>query len=254
MTDDQELDLERDLIDLGRHLDIPAAPQLPARVANLIEGVSLRPGRPFQRRRVGGAVVAVVVGAAAVAAAPVVADWFRVGGVEVRQEPAPPALSRLGRGLDLGDPVSLAEAESAFGRPLLRSDDLGDADEVWLDTAPGVPIVTFLYRPGLALPATSETGVGALFSQVDASIAERSLWTKFAGDGASVSEVAVGGARGLWIEGSHYVALRDSRGNVIAERVRLAANVLLWERDGLTLRLETALDRDAAVAIGRSVR
>ena len=37
-------------------------------------------------------------------------------------------------------------------------------------------------------------------------------------------------------------------------RFRLAANVLLWEQDGLTLRLEGAFSKEQALLIAESVR
>ena len=69
-------------------------------------------------------------------------------------------------------------------------------------------------------------------------------------------EVAVGDGRGraLWIEGEpHLFFYRDRDGQVRDESVRLAGNVLLWERGELTLRLEGAIARDEAIRIAASV-
>ena len=45
----------------------------------------------------------------------------------------------------------------------------------------------------------------------------------------------------------------DADGEPQPDTARLAANTLLWERDGVTYRLESALDRDAALAIARQL-
>jgi hypothetical protein len=58
----------------------------------------------------------------------------------------------------------------------------------------------------------------------------------------------------LWIEGQpHTVLYRDSDGQVREERSRLAANTLLWEQSGLTLRLESSLSKDEAIRIAEGV-
>ena len=38
------------------------------------------------------------------------------------------------------------------------------------------------------------------------------------------------------------------------KNARLAGNTLLWERDGITYRLEAALARDDAIAVAVSLR
>ena len=49
----------------------------------------------------------------------------------------------------------------------------------------------------------------------------------------------------------HEFLYLDANGNPQPDTARLAANTLLWERDGVTYRLESALDRDAALALAR---
>ena len=63
------------------------------------------------------------------------------------------------------------------------------------------------------------------------------------------------GGRGVWLEGApHLLVVPDARGQFRQDRVRLAGNVLLWEQNGLLLRLEGAFSRDEALAIAASVR
>jgi hypothetical protein len=72
--------------------------------------------------------------------------------------------------------------------------------------------------------------------------------------GATLRPVTVGGGRGFWVEGAHAVAYLDRNGNVIADDLRLAGNVLLWERGGLTLRIESVLGERDALALAGTIR
>lgn len=66
-------------------------------------------------------------------------------------------------------------------------------------------------------------------------------------------EVAIGDASGWWITGSHtlsYLARAD--GSRLP--LRVAGDVLIWERDGLGFRLEGVKDRAEAVKIAASLR
>jgi hypothetical protein len=67
--------------------------------------------------------------------------------------------------------------------------------------------------------------------------------------------VAVGDGRGFWIEGdAHVFVYRDAAGEIRSDEYRLAGNVLLWEREGLTFRLESALGKEQALRIADGVR
>jgi hypothetical protein len=63
------------------------------------------------------------------------------------------------------------------------------------------------------------------------------------------------GGPAFWITGqAHRVFYRDKQGTIREETIRLAGNVLLWQRGALTLRLEGALDREEALRIAASLR
>jgi hypothetical protein len=69
-----------------------------------------------------------------------------------------------------------------------------------------------------------------------------------------LEDVPVNGIHGYWIDGDpHLFFFLDARGGTQSEPTRLAANVLLWENGPVTLRLESALQKDAAVAIASSI-
>ena len=62
-----------------------------------------------------------------------------------------------------------------------------------------------------------------------------------------MERVEVDGQPGIWVEGEH----------VVSEPFglpRLSGNVLLWEQNGLTLRLEGRLTKEQALDIARCVR
>ncbi len=63
----------------------------------------------------------------------------------------------------------------------------------------------------------------------------------------SVERVEVDGEPGIWVEGRHVVS------GLFGEP-RLAGNVLLWEQDGLTMRLEGRVTKEQALALARSAQ
>jgi hypothetical protein len=72
--------------------------------------------------------------------------------------------------------------------------------------------------------------------------------------GTRIDEVKVNGGPGYWIEGDpHTIFYLDSRGQGRTETTRLASNVLLWEQNQLTLRIESALPKDQVLRIADSV-
>jgi hypothetical protein len=72
---------------------------------------------------------------------------------------------------------------------------------------------------------------------------------------ATLEQLTVGGRPAAWIAGApHFVLSVDTNGRTREETLRIAGNVLIWERDGLTLRLEGVSSREEALAIAASVR
>ena len=69
-----------------------------------------------------------------------------------------------------------------------------------------------------------------------------------------IESVEVGSGRALWVQGTHHLGLRDRNGNLMTDQLRLSDNVLLWESGDVTLRFESALDRDDSLRIARSAR
>jgi hypothetical protein len=148
---------------------------------------------------------------------------LHIGNVEVRRvatlpsaEPGP---------LPLGRPVSLDEARDAVGFDVAVPDNY---DAVYLSG----PYVTFVLAPRVWLLEWRGT--------------ELPIIKKVAGPDTRIDEVALDdGTPALWIEGRHVVG----RG----PELRLAGNVLIWEREGVTYRLEGVLSVERAAEFAREL-
>lgn len=68
-------------------------------------------------------------------------------------------------------------------------------------------------------------------------------------------QVAVGPHDGVFITGgSHFLAYDAANGEGETADGRLVGNALVFQREGLTIRIEGNLPRDRTVAIGASLR
>jgi hypothetical protein len=73
--------------------------------------------------------------------------------------------------------------------------------------------------------------------------------------GTRVIRTRVGGEPAAYLEGApHEVFFLDAHGKPRTDDVRLAGNVLLWQRGSLTLRIEGARSLRDALALARSLR
>jgi hypothetical protein len=247
--------LERALFDLGRHLAYPDTDLLPGMADRLAAIHPLAPPRPGPRRVLvlAAAILTLLVGGALVASPALraaIARLFTLPGVRIEVPASPPP---AGRGLDLGERVSLEEARRVAGFAVTLPAALGQPDEVYLDTPPSDSLVSMVWRTRPDLPETTETGAGAVLTQFRARPDEEFIVKKLAAGGVDVTQVLVEGASGYWIEGPHTVFVVTEDGTFIEDRARTAGNTLLWSRGGVTLRLESALDLPGALAIARTV-
>ena len=271
-----EQELERAMAEVGRHVAYPPTPDL---VPAVRRRLAARPARRLPRPRalpalgwgLGAAAAALVlllgiVGAVSPSARNAMADRLGLRGVKITYTPesptpapsASPALTPVPAGgrLGLGERLALAEARTRVRYQVLTPTlpALGAPDEVYYGPVPVFGQVSLVYYPRPGLPQTAQTGVGLLLTQFRGSVAPE-FFGKLVGPDTRIEQVMVNGAPGYWIEGRpHTVFYRDATGVVSDERVRLAANVLLWEQDGLTLRLESALSKGEALRIAESVR
>jgi hypothetical protein len=257
--------LEGALLDLRRRIAFPPSPDLTGRVrARLAAGPVPRPWRgfafvPLRTAAMAVVVLLLIIGAVVTlipGARSAVAEWLGLRDVKVSYAPDLPTAAPAGARLQFGEPLTLDEARARVGFTvrLPGVPDLQQPDEVYVLYPPPGGQVAFVYRPRPGLPETAATGAGLLLTQFRGGL-EPGFFGKGVEPGTRLEQVDVDGARGLWIEGgTRAFFYRDPSGNVRDERIRLAGNTLLWERDGITYRLESSLDKDAALRIAMSLR
>jgi len=189
--------------------------------------------------------------AASPTARAVASDILHLRGVHfqrVRQLPP------LGNDLRLGRRVGSAEAVRLAGFPVSRPALLGPPDETWIGGRPLAPLVSLVYRARPGLPPAPPTQVGALLTQLRSHLPGPDAIGKLAAEATVVEQVTVAGHPGYWLVGGHAVVYEDSRGRLRRDDIRLAANTVLWERDGVTFRLESSLGQADALRLADTVR
>lgn len=272
-----DTEIEQALVELGTRLAYPETPDLAAAVLRGLTGQPAprrlfgAPSLPIRRRLALAALALVVLTGLLVLLSPsarsAIAGRLGLRGVRITAVATVPALTPLptvsgtpaplGSGLNLGLVVSLSEAQAQVRYRILMPalQELGSPGAIYLDQSPPGGEVSFAYGTSPALPQTPETGVGLLFSQFRGDLGPN-LIDKGIGPGTTIEPVTVNGGQGWWIAGAphFFIIYQDANGQTRGEETRLAGNVLLWEQDGLTLRLESALSKEEALRIAASVR
>jgi hypothetical protein len=242
-------ELERALVALGRELAVPDEPDLAPRVLSALG----RPRPSTSRRLRLGLALAVVVVAALLAALAIpdarsaLLRFLHIGAARIEVVDELPTVAPEPPELDLetarGERVSLAQARRLAGFDLLELEKrpdrvyLGPRGTVW-----------FLYgRPDAVRLLVAQTPR----LRVD----EPFILKKLAGAGASVETTRVRDNRAYFVSGEpHELILVDEHGIPVQETARLAQDVLLWEEDGRTYRLEGDLALGEALEIANSLR
>ncbi len=222
-------ELERELRLLGAAIEQPAEPDLARSVRARIAG---RRPRRIPRRQLAVVFAALVVAVGVAFAVPqarsAILRFFGLENVAVvRVHELPPATRGPGA---IGERLSLADAERRVGFEALLP-DLGRPDAVYLD--PGGELLVLLYGEPVRVRLSEFK-------------AQYSL-EKFVTSEQLVQRVRVDGRRGLWIRGPHVVA-------ELFGQPRLSGSALVWQRDGLTLRLEGRLSKRQALRLASSIR
>lgn len=240
-------ELERDLAALGRALDYPPTPNLAPRVRARLE--ERRPVFAFPlRRALAFGLVLLVVAAGALMAVPstrsAILEWLGVEGVTIEPVETLPAVEPRAD-LELGEAVSLEDAERRAGYDVRVPEELGPPDAVYVREEFPLEIVSLVY-------ATDDGEDEFLLTQFRAGL-RNVVAKKLVQPGTTVVPVTLAGGPGFWIEGApHVVAWVDRDGMVHEETLALAGNVLLWQDGDLTLRLEGARTLSEALRIASS--
>jgi hypothetical protein len=241
-------ELELALRNLGGSLDWPVEPELEQGVLRRIREAPVR-RRLVSRRALVIAFAVLAVAAGALFAVPqtrgAILEFFHLRGVTIeRVEELPTVPVQSGLGTFLGDPVTLSQARERADFDVVVPEALGEPDEVYFqDGPPPGGMVSFVYG--------TKDDPRALFTQFAGRVDEI-IFKKVAPD-TKVEAVTVDGQPGYWLEGAHFFSYLDRHGDMESEQVRLAGNVLLWERGTRTLRLEADISKEEALRIAASV-
>lgn len=167
---------------------------------------------------------------------------------------ASPSPSFLGEGLVPGFPTTLEEARAEVDYPLaVPHHPLLTDPQVLSGVVPRSGSISLVYRARDGLPPLLDTEVGALLTQFRGELAEEFI-EKIVFQGGDVEEVTVNGERGLFISGEfHEVHFIDEDGMIFTDDIRLAGNVLIWQRGDVSYRLEAQVSKQTALEIARSV-
>ena len=237
-------ELERALLAVGQNLEVPAAPDLTGAVrARLAEG--RRPSL-FSRRMLVVALAVLAVAVGAVLAVPqarsTIKDWLGIGNVTIRYVEELPPVEQATDDLGLGEQMSLEEARerAGFRVRVPTVDGLDDPPKVYYNESSSQ--VAFLYgseeKPKLLI--TQADARGAIEKIVNLNVTEREL------------VVVEPGYAGVWLYGEKHAIFYPSTDH--EEPFRLVGNALVYEVDGVTVRMEAEISKDEALRIARSIR
>jgi hypothetical protein len=224
-------DLERSLRALAPAIEWPETPAVAA-------GLELAPRRRLRARSwvlvaVAAAVLAFLVALAVPDARSSILRFLHLGGATIERVSTLPAAEERPLGAGLGRPVTAAEAATVLGAPF-RLPAMRPGQRLPVLRAVDGAVSTLLATPAPVL-LTETAGTGLL--------------KKLASIATSVQSVEVApGVEGIWLSGAQHVYVGPSA------PPRLAGNVLLWERDGITYRLEgRALAKERALELARQI-
>ena len=252
--------LERALANFGADMVFPETPDL---VATLWTGLQPTHARqPWWRiavmRRQFAAIAAVCIGVLVLSipgTRSTVAGWLEVAGVHIEiggdrggGDDEPTSLS--GESF-LGRRVSLAEAAASVSFEVLIPAALAGVGEpeIYLDHRDGSPVISLLYAAGEAFPEIGDTGAGLLLTTFDPAGDTETYIKRTAAD-TSAEFLLVNGSWGAWIEdGSLSIPPEPNRPGV----ERPSAHVLIWDANGITIRMETAMTRDESLMLAKSM-
>jgi hypothetical protein len=240
--------LERELAALARAIDVPEAPDLIARVRPALEPRRRRWERPRRRLALAIAVALVAVVGAVLAIPDARSALFRVldiGSERIVRVEKLPEVDPPSGGLALGDEVSLAEARRRTPFRIRVLDGHRPPDRVYLGTRGTVWLLWGTPDEVRLLVAQSP----------DLAVGSPPLFEKLVAQGTNVELFSLDGRPAWFLSGEpHAVYLVDARGEVVEEVAWLAKNVLVWEADGVTFRLEGDVDAERALELARALR
>jgi len=230
-------DLEQRLVALGATLELGPAPDVVPAVLSRLPARARR-RRPARRTLVLALAATLLLAGGAMAVPPTRHEILQILGLRgvkierVRQ--LPPAAATLG----LGRPIPLAGARHAAGFTALLPP--GSAIAYVGHDVPGGRISVLVGRV-LIIEFRGSAGAPFIFKMV--------------GPGTRLERVRVNGGPGFYLSGApHVVIFQTQTGEIQADNIRLAGNVLIWQQGPLTMRIEGTRTLAQARALARSLR
>ena len=224
-------ELELQLVELGRELDVPAAPDLAPRVVERVEG-----RRPFPWRPLAVALAVVVVAVAIAFAVPpargAILRFFHLGGASVvRVETLPPAVERS-QADGLGEQLTRDAAERRVAFKLVL---------------PSAASRVYVLGDSLASVVVRAYGRTVLVSEFPG---RGEFLEKLVAGRTDIERLQVDGQPALWLEGApHVLQYFDRHRGFREEPILIRGNVLLWVHGPVTLRLEGKLTKAQALEL-----
>jgi hypothetical protein len=216
------VNLEHELRGLG--IDFPSEPDLRSNVLARLE-------RPHRRRWL-AASLAVLAACGALLAIPqtraAILRVLEIGGVRIERTETQPTGQRSA--LVTGSRVTLADAQREVHFPLAEPTQY---ERVYLNRSIPGGMVSFV-------------GDGFVLSEWQG----EQIYQKSVGPNTRIQRLQVDFAPGVWITGAlHSLTYVDRRGVPRHQTRRLAGNVLIWTRSGVTYRLEGASTLEQALEL-----
>lgn len=251
------------LEEAARDAVFPPTPPLVAEVRRRIDSgpipvaeIRLPRTRPPLARPVLASLLMVALGLAvtlslSVTARRAVADLLGVAGIHVTFGEEPPGTPRPLRRIDLGVRLSKDAASDRAGFEVKTPRVPGETPAYYFDPAVGDRGMVSIVYPH---DAPTLAGADLLVTQFTATLREEFV-KKIGISGSEVRYLRVRGSDAYWIRGEpHFFFYEDGTGEVRETSIRLAGNVLLWEEDGVTYRIEGAGTLAEARRLASSLR
>ena len=163
--------------------------------------------------------------------------------VPLTATPAPTKSSLIPLLEQMGGETTFADAQQEIDFPILlptHPAGLGLPDRVFLQDAGGWMLILVWIEPEQPDQV-----------QMSLHIIEEGSWTIKKFQPTIIEETTVHGLRAIWTEGGYPLILRN--GNVEFTRL-IDGNVLIWEENKITYRLETDLELGEAIRIAESLQ
>ena len=259
----EAVELERQLDLLREEIEWPATPALSARVRSRMAAPA-RAQRPWFKSQWALVAAVLLVALAALLtytpARQAIAKFLNLHSVITRVNelptPSPLPSGPLGKRLGLGEPTTLADAQSKVTWHIVVPASLGQPDEVYLQVPPAGPPqgeVTLVYTSRTGIKVSGQTGVAVLVTEANGKV-NANFFGKMIGNGTTLEDVTVNGHEGYWISGKpHDFLFTDANGNFRNETMRLATNTLIIDDGGTVVRIEGDLTKAQALEIARSL-